>query len=97
MVIEFKGLEQLIRECIKSELQNFKPPQEPSPKKTAFISRRRAASILGISLGTLNSYCKNGVIPSYRLGSRVLLMEDEIIQTVQKVKTYKHQKSRTID
>ena len=82
-------LEKLIRDCIKSEFKNHTQP--PPPPKAGFISRKRAASILGISLATLNHYCKE-IIPSYRIGSRVLLKENEVIESVAMVKTLKHRR-----
>lgn len=83
-------LERIISDCIKSELQKFIIPT--SIPKTEFISRKMAKSILGISLVTLGDYCKRGIIPSYRIGSRVLFKEHEIIESVSKVKTYKYKK-----
>jgi excisionase family DNA binding protein len=81
MVLELKGLEQLIRDCIKSEMANYKP--SPPPKKPEFISRRKAALILGVSLPTLHNYCKDGTISSYRMGAKILLIEEEVIKSVQ--------------
>lgn len=83
-------LEKLIKDCIKSELKNHLAIAPAL--KTEFISRKKAASILGISLATLGDYCKRGVIPSYRIGSRVLFKENEVIESVSQVKNLKHKK-----
>ena len=83
-----EDLEKLIHESIKSALKNHLAIT-PS-KKTEFISRKKTAIMLGISLVTLNDYCKRGLIPTYRIGNRVLFIESEIIASVSKVKTIKH-------
>ncbi len=92
ILFSFSGeeLERLIRICIKSELANF-TPQIPTQSKK-FISRKKTASILGISLVTLGDYCKRGIIPSYRIGSKVLFIESEIIESVTLVKSVKNKK-----
>lgn len=83
-------LEHLIKCCVKSELEkHFQPPPNT---KTEFISRKKAARLLGISLVTLGEYCKRGMIPSYRIGNRVLLIEKEIVESVSKIKTVNSQR-----
>lgn len=83
-------LEKLIRDCIKSELKNHVPA---TPfLETKFISRKTTASLLRISLGTLNDYCKRGIIPTYRIGSKVLFIESQVIASVSQVKAVKHKK-----
>ena len=81
-------LEELICKCVKKELQDFTPaPPQPD---TEFISRKQAASILGISLPTLGLWSKTGVIPSYRICSRVRYKLDEVKNSVNKVQTIKY-------
>lgn len=53
------------------------------------VTRKQAASLLGISLPTLHDYTKRGVIPTYRIGSRVRFKKVEIIDCLQKVQTKK--------
>lgn len=83
-------LEKLVQECIKSELNNHLAIA-PSTK-TEFISRKKVTSMLGISLVTLGDYCKRGVIPSYRIGCRVLFKEHEVIESVIQVKSIRHKR-----
>lgn len=83
--------EQIIRNCIKAELQNG-ITQSPAPPKAGFISRKEVVRILGISIVTLGDYCKRGMIPSYRIGCRVLFKEHEVIASVAHVKTIKHKR-----
>ena len=80
-------LEQLIKDCIKSEIAKIQPVVQPTT--SGFISRKKAAQLYGISLVTLNHYCKRGLVPSYRIGNRVLLVESEVLQSVSRVKTFK--------
>ena len=80
-------LRKLIRECVKLELQEHYPPKESI--NAGFISRKEAATILRISLVSLGTYAKMGLIPSYRLGNRVLFKEHEVLTSVLQVKTFR--------
>jgi predicted DNA-binding transcriptional regulator AlpA len=80
--------QKIICDCIRAEQEKSIPKAEIT--KTEFISRKKTAIMLGISLVTLNDYCKRGLIPTYRIGNRVLFIESEIIASVSKVKTIKH-------
>jgi len=74
---EFKTL---IAEAVKSELEkNNSFKQAPQPE---YIGRKDAAKILGVSLVTLGEYVKNGIVPSYRLASRVRFKSDEVFASM---------------
>lgn len=63
------------------------PP--PAQVENDFITRKETAKRLGLSLPTLNEYSKTGVIPSYRIGSRVRYKSNEIEDCLQKVHAVK--------
>lgn len=58
-----------VREAVKTEFESrsFDSAEGLKP----FLSRKEAAELLGVSLPTLNDWSKSGVVPSYKLGSRV--------------------------
>ena len=58
--------------------------------QTELITRKQTAKIIGISLPTLNEWSKRGVIPSYRIGTRVRYKKDEVMSCLTKVKTIKY-------
>lgn len=72
--------------------QHNEKKELPEAHSAQFISRKKAASILGISLGSLNDYCKRGIIPSFRIRGRVLLKEESVLGSVSLVKSVKHKK-----
>lgn len=81
-------------EKIESLLQHFQlsvttQNQSKDSNPDELITRKEAAIILGISLPTLHDYTTRGVIPAYRIGSRVRFKKVEIIDCLQKVQTKK--------
>jgi len=85
--IPLKDFETLIRDCVKSELQNYNltPPQEDE-----YITRKETSKVLGISLPTLNDWSKRGVIPSYKIASRVRYKKAEVMASLTKVQSIKY-------
>jgi excisionase family DNA binding protein len=51
-------------------------------KKYYYMQRKDVSKFLHISLPTLNEWTKQGLIPSYRIGNRVLYKSDEVEQAV---------------
>jgi excisionase family DNA binding protein len=62
-------------------------PQLTSPEE--FITREITARKLGISLPTLHEYTKAGLLPAYRIGSRVRYKVSEIEASLLKVQSVK--------
>lgn len=75
-VIYFKmPIEELV--CLISDSVVMNLPIVQS-SEVGFLTRVEAAKKLRISLGTLHNHTKSGVIPSYRIGSRVLYKIEDI-------------------
>ena len=69
--------------------QNYKVPIVQQSK---FISRKEVASLLKISLPTLNEWSKLGMLKSYKMGNRVLYNQEEVLNAIAAVSAYKHKK-----
>lgn len=67
-------------------------PSQTKQKQSDFITRAEASKLLKITLPTLHDWTKNGYLTAYKLGTKVLYKESEIIQQVEKASTYKHKK-----
>lgn len=82
---EFKTV---IQDAVKNEIEklNLNKPETI----TEYITRKDTAGILGISLPTLNDWSKRGVIPSYRIASRVRYKREEVLNSVTKVHSLKY-------
>ena len=91
--IIFAELSEIKNVVLHIKQQNEKK-ELPEAHSAQFISRKKAASILGISLGSLNDYCKRGIIPSFRIRGRVLLKEESVLGSVSLVKSVKHRKGQ---
>ncbi len=77
--IPLNELRTVISETVKIEFE--KHNQTPQPDNE-YISRKTTAQILGISLPTLNDYTKKGLVPSYRIGSRIRYKKEEVFSSL---------------
>lgn len=58
----------------------LKPTSVPD---NSFLTRKKTAEILGISLPTLNEYTKTGIVKGYKIGSRIRYKKQEIQDSLQ--------------
>lgn len=47
-----------------------------------FITPKKAASIIGISLPTLHKYTELGILKKYRLGNKIYYRQDELFEAI---------------
>lgn len=80
----------IISETVRDEMQKFNVP--PPPPETEFITRLETSRILGISLPTLNEWTKQGLIPGYRIASRVRYKKGEIMDALKQISTLKYRR-----
>lgn len=85
--IALKDLEKLLRDCVKSELQNFKPEAPPDDE---FFGSKEASKILGISLVTLHFWRKQGRVRFYKIATRIRFKKSELLEDLQNNKRYQH-------
>lgn len=88
--IPIEELKQVLSDTIRTEIgkYNFSTPPE-----TELITRIETATILGVSLPTLNEWTKNGVIPCYRINTRIRFKKHEILDAVNNCKTIKYRRA----
>ncbi len=89
--IPLANLTGAISEIIKKELALLNE-SKPHTNEAELITRQEAAEILGISLPTLNDWTKTGLLPAYRIGTRVRYKRDEVLASVKQVQTSKHKR-----
>lgn len=85
-LVDQAEIKKIIQECIRNEL-NFHLNNSKAPPNVHLISRKEAALILGISLPTLNAWTKQGKIPAYRIGSTVRYKQNEVEDSLKKIKS----------
>jgi excisionase family DNA binding protein len=59
--------------------------QEPE----ALLTRDQAAQLLGITLPTLRDYTRKGYVTGYRIGTRVRYKRNEVLDSLQRMRTAK--------
>jgi excisionase family DNA binding protein len=85
---EFRAL---ISDTVRAEMQK-NCISEPKPETELLITRLETAKILGVSLVTLNEWTKQGIIPGYRISSRVRYKKAEILNAVSQIQTLKYRR-----
>ena len=81
-------LSALVRLIVREELANFNKKEVTN----RFLSRQEVATLLKISLPTLNEYTRRGIIKGSRVGSRVLYDEVQIGEAVKGIPTLKYKR-----
>jgi excisionase family DNA binding protein len=89
--INLDQLLEKIGQLIDTKLEKASPT-EKSLNQSKLISRQEVASLLKISLPTLNEWSKLGWLQSYKIGNRVLYKLPEVEQALHKVSNLKYKK-----
>lgn len=82
--ISIGELRTVISETVSSEVNKLLQLQNQQPP-TELISRKETAKILGVSLVTLNEWQKTGLIPAYRINSRIRYKRVEVMESLSKI------------
>jgi len=76
-------LGQLIADKVKEAVnQKEQSKKQTAVKEPKYLTRKETAKLLHISLPTLNEWTKEGILKSYRIGSRILYKPEEVLETV---------------
>lgn len=81
--VTVEELTEMLRSTIREEINTNRVIPEPSEEKN--LTRKETAKLLRISLPTLNSYTKNGLLKAYTIGNRVLYSEKDIKTSVKEM------------
>ena len=81
--VTLEDIEQAISKCVKKEVSAFLAGfnQPATGKPSALITRKEAASRLGVSLTTIDNWTRNGILNSIRIGGRTYFYETELKMT----------------
>ncbi len=88
--------DELLQEMLRAQRQDADqplPPQEPTAPEE-LLTRNQTAKLLGITLPTLRKYTCDGLIPGYRIGTRVRYKRSEVIGALQAIQVRKSPKIR---
>ena len=73
-------LSAIIKESVKEEILNVLNEQKEISKEKGvkLLNRNETAKMLGVSLVTLHNWCLKGIIPSYRINTRIRFKSEDI-------------------
>lgn len=82
LIIPIDDLKKVIKESVLEVLESIQPNTQSVDDN--LLTRQETAKYLHISLGTLDSYTKNGFIKAEKLGHRVLYRKSDINEALSK-------------
>lgn len=74
----------LIQEIKLALLSEATQSKEVNPLENEILTRQEAAHLLNCSLTTLCQYQKEGVIPFYKIGKKVLFRREELLISIRR-------------
>lgn len=80
--IPLNELRAVISETVKQEFEKQNTNPQTPQLENEFISRKETSLLLGVSLPTLNDWTKRGLLPSYRIASRIRYKKDEVLSSL---------------
>ena len=81
VVIPKSELEELLKSIISLNSKPKAPIKEAEIIEN-LLDKKQAAKLLNVSLATIDNYRRNGLIPSYRIGSAVRFKRSELIEAI---------------
>ena len=87
--ISIDSLKAELSDTIIKEISSCLADFQPKQPDTDFITRKEAAVILGVSLPTLAKWTLNGIIPAYRISSRIRYKKSEVEESLLKIRSLK--------
>ncbi len=83
-------LKNIISNAVEDKIASLLPQRKVS---NDYLTRQETASLLRISLPTLNDFTKRGLITGHRIGSRVLYSRDLIESSLKEIESIKYRRS----
>jgi excisionase family DNA binding protein len=84
----FSILKSLVCDCIKEELSKFLELNQGHKDDDKLMNRKELADFLHISLVTILKYQKNGTLPYYRIGGRLLFKKGEVLKAIEPLRRF---------
>lgn len=75
-----------ITKAVRSELDARETTATPAE---VLLSRQQTAELLGVTLPTLASYTRRGLVQGYRIGARVRFKKNEVMDGLKRIRTAK--------
>ncbi len=90
ITLSVEDLQSIIKNAVGEVLQNSQPQQKENDEDS-YLTRQQVAKYLHLSLTTLDTYTREGLLTSYKIGHRVLYKKSEINSSLlEKIGSVKH-------
>ncbi|NPD47114.1 helix-turn-helix domain-containing protein [Lentimicrobium sp. S6] len=86
--VSFEELSEMISKKVKESLEAI----HTKPITPKYFTRKETAEMLNISLPTLHTWTKQGIIAAYSIGTRVLYKEQAVLAALKEVETLKYRR-----
>jgi excisionase family DNA binding protein len=86
-------LSTIISNAVESTISRLLKSQQKDPE---LLTRMQVTQILGISLPTLDEYTKIGLIPAFRIGTRIRYKKEDVYNALNDLSKIKHQRKAVI-
>ncbi len=84
--VEIHGIEaNVLMDKLDSIQVQLKALQKNKVEPIKLLSRHEVAKMLGISLMTLYTWTKKGIIPAYRIGNKIKYKKSEVLESMELV------------
>lgn len=83
--ISIGELRAVISETVSSEVKKILSLAKPETPE--YYTRKETAKLLGISLVTLNEWQRTGIVPAYRINTRVRFKREDVLNSLSKIQT----------
>ena len=78
---------ELLRPIIREELSRIQ-----QNATTKYLTRQEVTKLLKITLPTLHEYTRAGIIKGSRIGSRILYLEENVLNSVKEIPLQKYKR-----
>lgn len=85
-VIGIEDLKQVISDAISKEFSKHIPQPAPTTDDNELIKIEEVCKILNVTKVTVHNWKRDGVLPFYRIGTRIFFKKSEIVEAVIKIK-----------
>lgn len=83
LLIDSDDFFQQLERLLDSKLKAIVHPEPQSSDSSEFLSRKQAADLLGVSLGTIDNLARGGIIQKHYLGSVPRFRREELLKAGQ--------------
>lgn len=87
--VPLEDLKQVLSNTVRDEIKRYLNNLPETKEEPEYITRKASAQILGVSLPTLAKWTNDGLIPAYRISSRIRYIRSEVEEFLNRIKTFK--------